>query len=381
MEIIIDNFDFWNCEAMRYFSYPKNYKENRKIKAKELCYSDRYIGSRKMDGIWGMLIRDSEGKFHIRSRKKNVEGGFQDKAEWLPHICNETLNIPKGTVLIGEIYYPNNEGSRQITTIFNCLKEKSLKRQEEIGKLFFYVFDVLAYDNLSLLNTGFAERIKRYLYNSLSPILNNNEYIRIADYKRGTELWQLYINTIDEGGEGIVIQQEDNIYECGKKTAWKTLKLKKELQDTIDAFIDGKYKPPTRLYTGKELENWQYWENFKTGERFNGSYFNEYIMSNSAIEPITKAYFYNWPTSVSFSVMKNGKPIHIAWISGISDTLKKEIINYPEKWKYKVAELTAMELEMINGNYSLRHGRIEKWREDKNYEECSYEQLQQSSLD
>lgn len=381
MEVIIDNFDFWNCEAMRYFSFPKNYKDDKKIKAKELCYSDRYLGSRKMDGIWGMLIKDNNGLFHVRSRKKNVDGGFQDKAEWLPHICNNLFKIPNGTVLIGEIYYPDNEGSRQITTVFNCLKEKSLKRQEESGNLHFYIFDVLAYNGISLLNTPFLKRINDYLYKEILKLEEENNYIEVADYKKGKELWELYINIINEGGEGIVIQKEDNLYECGKKSAWKTLKLKKELQDTIDAFIDGNYKPPTRLYTGKELENWQYWENLKTNEKLYGSYFNEYTMSNSAIEPVTKAYFYNWSTSVSFSVMKDGKPTHIAWINGIPDILKQEIINYPNKWKNKVAELTAMELEMINGTYSLRHGRIEKWRDDKSYEECSYEQLQQGSLD
>jgi hypothetical protein len=92
-------------------------------------------------------------------------------------------------------------------------------------------------------------------------------------------------------------------------------------------------------------------------------------------EPVTKSYYNGWASAVSFSVYKDNKLVHIGWISGITDDLKKEIISNPEKWKNKVAELTAMEIEHIDGNFSLRHGRIVKWREDKNAIDCTFDQI------
>lgn len=37
--------------------------------------------------------------------------------------------------------------------------------------------------------------------------------------------------------------------------------------------------------------------------------------------------------------------------------------------------LTAMEIECIDGEYSLRHGRIENWRDDKKPEDCDFSQV------
>lgn len=377
MEIIIDGFDFWNMTPQKYYSFTAAFKGDKKAKAKELVMSNRYIGSRKMDGAWNMIIRDMDGNFHMRSRTESVNGGYQDKAEWIPQICENLFAIPNGTALIGEIYFPDNEGSRKITSVLNCLKDKCLERQKKNGYLHFYVFDIVAWDGKSLIDTSITERIKFFNYNGLYKATTNGEdtYVELANYVRGEELWDLYGEVIAAGGEGIVITREDCQYLCGKRTAWMTLKMKKELQDTIDAFLDGDYKPATRLYGGKEIETWSYWENPKTGEKFNTCKFDEYATGGSSIEPVTKAYYYGWASAVSFSVKKDGVNHHIAWISGITDELKKEIVSNPEKWTGKVAELTAMEIETVSGDYTLRHGKIEKWRNDKTETDCLYEQL------
>lgn len=382
MEIIINGFDFWNMIPQKYYSFTSSFKGDKKAKAKELVMSNKYFGSRKMDGSWNMIIKDMEGNFHMRSRTESVNGGYQDKAEWVPHICNELSSIPNGTALIGEIYFPGNEGSRKVTSVLNCLKDKCLERQKKNGYLHFYVFDIIAWDGKSLIDTSFEKRVAAkdsYLFNLEAHYLFNEssfwaEHIECADYVKGKELWDLYGDVIAAGGEGIVITREDCKYLCGKRTAWMTLKMKKELQDTIDAFLDGDYKLATRSYNGKEIETWCFWENFKTGEKFNTCQIDMY-RNGFPVEPISKGYYYGWASRVSFSVMKDGTPTHIAWISGITDELKAEIITNPEKWKNKVAELTAMEIENIDGNYSLRHGKIEKWRIDKNPKDCEFSQI------
>ena len=150
MEIFIDGYDFWNMPTEKYWSLPKN--KNPKIEIKNLVFSKEYIASRKVDGQWGMIIKDMEGNFHLRARSESVNGGYADKAEWIPHITEEMSTIPNGTVMVGEIYIPAHEGSKNVTKIMGCLKNKSLKRQEEEDwKVHFFVFDILAINGTNIM--------------------------------------------------------------------------------------------------------------------------------------------------------------------------------------------------------------------------------------
>lgn len=375
MNIVINNVDFWdNFEAQKYYSVPKTMShEVAKEKVKKCLLSEEYLAAAKRDGIWSMIIKDTEGKFHLRSRSKNVNDTFEDKADWIPSIINELKSLPNGTVFLGEIYKENDEGSRKVTAILNCLKEKSLTRQEKTP-LIFYAFDCLAFNGIALLDTCFEKRIE-YLNRYIKPIAENSRYIECAEFFQGQKLLNECYRLLSEGYEGMVAQKKSSIYLCGKRKAWESIKIKQQLSDTIDAFLDGDYKLATRLYTGKELENWCFWENPKTNTKYNTCKFDEYSTGQSSVEPITKAYYYGWASAVSFSVMKDGKPTRIAWISGITDELKNEIINKPEKWQGRVAALTAMQTECIDGNYSLRHGRIDHWRVDKRPEDCDFSQI------
>lgn len=376
MQVIINNFDFWEMSPMKYWSHPKSYDiERKKREAREMMLSGDYIGARKMDGIWSMIIKDENGNYHLRSRTKNVQGTYADKAEWIPSILSELDNLPNGTVLLGEIYKFGDEGSRKATSILNCLKDKSLDRQKK-NPLHFYMFDCLAWGGEVIINTPIIKRIE-YI-KKVEEINPDNIYIEYAVYHEGIELIQTYTDILAKGGEGIVIQKKEAPYTCGKRTARLSLKCKQELQETIDAFLDGDYKMPTQEYTGKNIEMWQFWRNTKTQELLPiGVHYSEYI-NGDPIEPITKYAYYGWAGAVSFSVMKNGKPFHIAWISGITDEMRKGIVEENEKWRNKVYELTAMQVELVGGQYSLRHGKILNERTDKDYKECDYSQIANS---
>lgn len=369
---MIDNYDFWEMDAAKYFSFPKKYiKAEKKEKAKYLCLSGSYLGSRKMDGVWSMILRDNDGSYHLRSRQRTVDGIYLDKAEWIPQIIEE-LNIPAGTVLLGEIYLPKKEGSRNTTSILNCLKEKSLERQKiEENKLCFYCFDILAWDGNSLLKTCFEDRI-----NYLNKINTNSPYISVANYLEGQELWDEYNKILAIGGEGIVITKKTSHYTPGKRPAWETLKLKKELEDSIDAFLTGNYREPKMEYTGKNIQNWDYWKNVKTGQIYTENQYDLYLDGVPLI-PVTQYYALGWAGAVEFAVLKDGKEVSVGYISGIEDSLRKDIVVNSEKYKGKVAQITAMELQDVNnnGHKTFRHGSIECWRPDKLTSDCLYEQL------
>ena len=237
-------------------------------------------------------------------------------------------------------------------------------------------FDVWAYNGKSLLDTKMEDRIGRYLEYELLDLFKGEENVQMADYLEGEELWESLSAILENGGEGVVITQKTSVPAPGKRTARKTLKVKMEIEQTLDVFLDGNAKQPTRLYSGKELPTWSFWENIKTGEKFSKQMYSEYC-AGEPIEPVTKPYFYGWASAVSISVMKDGKPYHIGWISGITDEMKKGIITEPDKYKNKVFEVTAMEVEHINGQYSLRHAKFVQERKDKSYEDCGFEQIAQ----
>ena len=376
MSMIIDGIDFENLESEKYWSFPKTYKGDKQAETKAMILSGNYMGSTKQDGHYARFIKDMDGNMRLQGRSESVNGGYLNKIEWVPQ-CQSFFNyIPNGTVLLGELYFPKQRGSRKVTTILGCLKDKALERQEKGEKLHYYVFDIWAYNGKSLLDVPFETRIREYLDYQILDLFKGEDYVEDAYYYEGQELWDELGKVLNEGGEGVVITQKNAKAAPGKRTARKTLKVKMEIEQTIDAFLDGNYKPPTLLYEGKEIQTWPYWFNEKTGEKTNINKYLEY-QNGEPWSPVTKPFYNGWASSVSFSVMKDGKPFHIGWISGITDEMKAGIINTPEKYKNKVYELTCMEVEKIDGGYSLRHGKIVAPRPDKNAEDCTFDQIEQ----
>lgn len=372
----IDGIDFNNLAAEKYWSFPKSYKGNPKEETKTFILSGNYIGSEKKDGWYSRLIKDEDGNMILHGRDVSVDGTYHNKIDWVPQCKSFFDSLPNGTCLLGELYFPNQRGSRKVTTILGCLKDKAIERQEKGEKLSFYVFDVWAYNGKSLLNTKMDDRICRYLEYELLDLFKGEENVQMANYLEGEELWEELGKVLNNGGEGVVITQKDSVPAPGKRTARKTLKVKMEIEQTLDVFLDGRYKAPTREYTGKEIPTWPFWENIKTGEKFNKSMYAEYC-AGSPIEPITKPYYYGWASSISISVMRDGKPYHIGYISGVSDEIKRDIVLKNDEYKNRVYEVTAMEVENINGQYSLRHAKFVQERKDKSYTDCTFDQIAQ----
>lgn len=368
----IDGFDFKNCECERYWSFPKSYKGDKKEATKEMIFSDMFYGSLKNDGHYARLIKDEDGNIILQGRSKSVSGDYLDKHEWVPQLNSFFDSLPNGTCLLGELYFPSKRGSRNVTTILGCLAPKAIERQEKGEKLYYYVFDVWAYGGKSYLSTPMEKRLE-----TLSQIKESvtNPYTQVATYYSSPqEIWDNLGKILSSGGEGMVLYRKDGLPAPGKRTARKTLKIKTEIEMTIDAFVDGDYKPAKRLSDTRFPQAWEYWQNEKTLEKINKNMFNAQAAGETWV-PITKAYYYGWASAISFSVMKDGKPVHVAYISGIPDEIKRDIVFNPEKLKNKVAELTAMEVE--KDTKCLRHGRIVTWREDKNFNDCTYDQIEQ----
>ena len=363
MDLIIDKVNFNQIESERYWAFPKNTKQDPKVEMKNMIFSLDYLGSKKIDGAYYRFIKNLDGKISLQGRSRGVSGNFLDKIGHVPHLHNFFNSLPNGTCLLGEIYLPLKEGSSNVTTVMGCKEEKALSRQkEDKDKLNYYIFDVLAYNGESLMNKTAEERFKL-----LAAVPNNSPYVQIAEYKEGKELWNLLQKILYDGGEGIVITKRDSKPNPGARTARKTLKIKKELEETIDCFFTGRVSPPTRAYRGKHLETWRYWINLYSGEKIEGEYYNDYL-KGEAIEPVTKSFFFDYAGSLEIGVLRDGKVVSIGLLSGLEDQIKKD----PQRYKGQVIEVMAMEVLPTGG---LRHAKLIKFRPDLTIQDCTYEKI------
>ena len=378
MNCIIDGFDFWNMEAMKYFSPSTSWSaEKKKDNAMEKIFSGEWWGSQKRDGCFYMCGRNMDGEIFVRPRAKNTKGEFINKVDWVPHLHDFFYSLKPGTVFLAELYLPRDEQAKSTSSIMNSLQSKGVKRQEkEEDKLILYIFDILANDGESYIN---MKAIDRFL--TLNDYWRNypHKYIEWAEYVNGKELWDMLQTILANGYEGVVITYQDAPYQPGKRSNKVSLKIKKELQDTVDCVVIGA-NPPTREYNGKEVETWEYWFNTLTNEKILAS---EYFAQNhesiyklysegGLVEPVTKNWFYGWAGSWKLGAYKNEKLVQIGSLSGLTDEQKENWKNYVGK----VVEVSAMETsENQDGGKGLRHPKLIQVREDVNPTDCTYERI------
>ena len=378
MNCIIDGIDFYNLEAMKYYAPSTTWSaEKKKQNAMDKIFSGLWWGAVKKDGCFYLCGKTMEEEIFVRPRAKNTKGEFVNKVDWVPQIHDFLNKLEPGTVLIGELYLPSNEQAKSTSSIMNSLCAKGIKRQEkEENKLHLYIFDILADEGESYLNMKAIDRflkVEDYSKKYQSP------YIEFATYYNGRELWNKLQETLANGGEGIVITYEDATYEPGKRSAKISLKVKKELQDTVDCVIIGA-NPPTKAYNGKEIETWEYWfDEINNGcilasvyfESQHESIYNKYV-SGEPVYPVTKNWFYGWAGSWKLGAYKDGKLIQIGSLSGLTDEQKENWRDYVGK----VVEVSAMETsENQEGGKGLRHPKLISIREDITPEECTYERI------
>ena len=266
----------------------------------------------------------------------------------------------------------------------NCLTPKAIERQsKEENKLHYYIFDILAFANTSWLKTPAKER-----FDFLKEVNNgwSNSYIEFAEYKVGEELWNFLQDLLANNYEGIVITQEKALYEPGKRPSKTTMKIKKELKQTIDCFFTGKATPPSKDYQGKEIESWQYWVDQDTDERLPiGNHYYEAFMDGKRYIPVTKPYYLHYAGSLEIGLVKpaNGRCritpdsewvdglniVPIGYLSGLTDEIK---MNYKD-YAGRVIEVGAMEID--SESFKLRHGKMLNFRNDKLWQECTLDQI------
>lgn len=336
--------------------------------------SNNYVASIKKDGQYHRYV-NFENEIKMQTRGKSVKTGtFGDIQEKVPHLM-EYLNrvVPKNSLIIGELYRPGWT-TNEVGSILRCLPPKAIKRQEN-NPLIFYIHDIWFYNGENLMICSKLDRIKKLKKIQEEWVHNYGiiSEIEFATYVDTVEDIKNMINyAFDNDEEGVVLTLKDSIINPGSRTAWKTLKIKKELQEDADVFMTGKYKNPEKFYEGKEIGNWEYWMNEKTGEMLKGKYYKDYL-DGATITAVTKSFFMGYPGSVEIAVLdKDGKRVPIGWLSGLTEEIKEDFIKNNHLYVDRVCKVQAME---TTEDFKLRHAKFLGFRDDITIEDCTFDKI------
>lgn len=363
-----------------------------------LCESGEYFAQLKKDGYWYMFEK-TETDSYLFSRNKSVETGIlTEKGANVPHIMDALNYLPTGTILIGEIYYPGKT-SKDVTPIMGSLPDKAWERQTgEYGYLHYYIHDMIRYKGVDLIPYGASiryELLKRVMESQILDrfVVGDNceSFIELAE--RVDDNIQEFIECALNGGEeGVVLKKKTAPYSPGKRPAWDTIKIKQTA--TCDAICLG-FDDPTMEYTGKlnvgpnytgpDADQWPYWcicrKDLNTDKIISE---HKVPIGQKEIArgidwitiPVTQAYYYGWKTSMRVGAYdNNGNLVQIGSVSsGLTQELQAEAaISGHIKYVGKVVELSGMQKN--NEVHTLRHFFFKRFRDDKNPEECTIQNI------
>ena len=337
------------------------------------CDDGEWFAELKKDGALYMFVKgNEESQNYLFGRTVSKKTGLlTEKAANVPHITT-TLGalLPPQTVLLGEIYYPGGT-SKNVTSIMGCLPAKAIERQEgEYGFIHYFLYDCLVYNGTNLISYNNYDRYKviEAIYNKYIKRMLH-DYIELADIYE-ENLYAEVGKALAAGEEGMVFKKKNGLYEPGKRP--QTM-LKAKQVDYIDAVIIG-FKEPTMEYTGKEIENWQYW--MKEDGTFLpvGLHYGENNDSN-ILTPVTKHFYYGWKNAIEIGAYDDNGKIHsIGTIaSGLTDFYREDMAANPDNYLGKVVEIQCMSLD--KKAKTIRHGFLVSMREDKNSNECRMEEI------
>lgn len=339
------------------------------LQLQKAAESGDYFGQIKKDGALYMFIKGHNGESYLFGRTTSkVTGLLTEKSSNVPHIINALKDIPNGTILLGEIYYPGGT-SRNVTTIMGCKEDKAIERQNgSYGFIHYYIYDCLAYNEKLLLNIGNFDRYKiigqiyekfklaQYDFLDFGLAWEDNLYERVGE-------------ALKNGEEGMVLKKKDAPYEPSKRPLTN---LKAKQVDFADVVIIG-FKDPTPEYTGKDLVNWEYWFNPDSKEVYPiGLYYDKYMTEEVSMfyMPVTKHFYYGWKNAIEIGAYNNeGKLVSIGTIaSGLTDELRREFAESPNDYIGRVCMIQCMSKD--KNAHTIRHGFYQDIRTDKDAKDC-----------
>ena len=389
-------------EPEKYWSFPSNWsKERREYEISRMISSGCYSFQLKTDGNYSAFCCDFDGDKRLITRGKSVKTGeygiISDKVFFFEALSQA---FEKPTRLIGEIYFDKGI-DKNVGSVLRSLTHKALSIQDknyyqEISKTYKFstkdkrdienneffntklkmrIFDCWYFEGKNLMEEPWIKR-QEYVLEAVKKV--NHPLVSAVKFKPMNELfYDELFKILAAGGEGIVAYLNSGKVEPGKRTARKTLKIKQELSHDIDCFICGT-EPPIREYTGKDLANWMYWEDIRTGNKIYGNHFLDYQLGQNNLEPITKGYYNGWCGAIKCGVLdKNNEVYVLCKCSGLTEDFKEELKNNYNQYHMMPIKITGMAISTSEG-LSVRHPKLVSLRDnDIELKDCSLEKIKE----
>lgn len=383
----------------KYWSFPSTYsKEKRELELSKMINSGLYSFQLKTDGNYSAFICDFDGDKRIISRGVSTVtkefGRIEDRLFFFDAVA---AAFDKPTRIMGEVYYDKgidrNVGSvlraspiksksiqdsefyieASKTTKFTAKDKRDIENNEfRNQKLKWRIFDVWFYDGQDLMNTPWIER-QKYVKAAAERI--NHPLVTYVHYYPMDDLFYDKLNMIfSAGGEGVVCYKNSGLPEPGKRTAHKTLKVKRELENLIDCVITGT-EPAAEDYSGKDVGTWMYWRDTRTGEKLQGQLFGDY-QSGRTIKPISRGAYMDWPGAIYVSVYDNDHKLQqLCKVAGLTDDFKEQLKNNFNEWYLCPVTIGGMALSNANG-LSIRHPYLKSIRKgDISPDDCTLSKI------
>lgn len=386
-------------EPERYWSMPPSYtKEKRTFEINSMIQSGRYYWQLKTDGNYSAFICDFDRDKRIISRGVSTVtkeyGCIQDRLFFWEDVMKA---FDKPTRIMAEVYLDKGidrnvgsilrslplkaksiqdedfyERARKVTK-FSAKDRRDIENNEFRNvKLKWRIFDVWYYDGEDLMKTPWIER-QKYV-KAAAERINNPLVTYVHSYPMDETFYDKLNMIFANGGEGVVCYDSQGLPEPGKRTAHKTMKVKRELENSIDCFITG-IEPAVETYTGKDVQNWNFWKNIKTGEKVCGLYFSKY-QNGESYAPISKGFYYGWPGAIYTAVYdSNGNIIPLCKVAGLTEDFKEELKNNFSDWYMCPVTIGGMALSEADG-LSVRHPYLISIRKgDIDPKDCTFEKI------
>jgi ATP-dependent DNA ligase len=168
-----------------------------------------YYPERKEDGMLAYAIAGDKGITLFSDRMVNISSKY-------PHIIKQLENIPKGTILVGEMHIQNGN-------VFD------VNTKANYPKARYCIFDIIQYEGISTKDKPIEER-KELLAKLIHPNTATTEHIEFP-FSNGTysDMWSL---VEANKWEGIVLKPKNSFYAQG----WLKCKLLQEIKIRILAY-------------------------------------------------------------------------------------------------------------------------------------------------
>lgn len=264
-----------------------------KAKSPDKLWDDpEWVAEEKLDG-WRFLMHFGQGlerTFMTGRRTSTTTGLLSEKGLCAPMLWPGGDTGAWGyTVLDGEVMPPVGANFRDLAGIMNVAPAKAAERIAEIGPPRYFAFDVLFYGGEDAMELTWVER-QHVLTRMIAEL--DHPLIKRVPARADKRAW--YESIVDGGGEGVILKHQFATYGEG----WVKVKRYSTLDVVVDGFTDAKFG--------------------RTGK------------------------FHGQIGAVIVSVYgSNGKLIEVGQVSGMTDDVRLDMTNNPERWLGKVIEVRA----------------------------------------